>query len=242
MRLDLLAVGAHPDDVELFCGGTLIAMASRGYRTGVLSLTAGELGTRGTPENRLEEFAAAARLLQAQLHEALDIPDGRVDSSWENKLKVVRAIRTHRPSVVLAPYWEDRHPDHQNASRLLYESVFLAALQKVATDQDPHRIDALAYYPCWHEFQPTFIVDITDHQQRKMDAVMAYLSQFHHAEKKQFGNEETPVSRPEFLEFIINRARHFGSMIGVGYGEAFFTRGPLPVQDPVAFLSKREQP
>jgi len=241
MNLDVLAVGAHPDDAELFCGGTLIGMASRGYQTGVLSLTKGELGTRGTPEVREEEFREAAEILKVQTHDILTIPDGQVDSSWDNKLKVVHELRRTRPSVVLCPYWDDRHPDHQNSSSLVRESTFLAALPKVETDKPPHRVSSLIYYPCWHEFTPTFIVDITDHHQQKVEAILAYKSQFHHPEKVRYGDVETPVSEPKFLERIISRAKHLGSIIGVPFGEGFLVRQPLRMDDPVAFLGRANE-
>ena len=236
MQLDSVAFGAHPDDVEISCAGTLLKLASKGYKIGVISLTHGELGTRGSLEIRAQEFQEAASIMELSAHKMLDIPDGNVAVNWENKLKVIREIRTYQPKIVFVPYWEDRHPDHAHASNLVREAAFLAGLKKIDTDQEAHRPRKVIYYPCWFEFQPSFVVDITECHDRKIKAIEAYRSQFHHPEMSRYGDEQTQISRPEFLEGIITRAKHFGSLIGTAYGEPFRVREPLRLDDPVGFF------
>jgi len=236
MQLDAVAFGAHPDDIELFCGGTLIKLSSQGRKIGVISLTRGELGTRGSPEIRSQEFQEAATLLKLSAHKILDIPDGDVAVNGENKLKIIREIRTYQPTVVFAPYWKDRHPDHENTSNLVREAAFLSGLKKIETDQQAHRPYKVIYYPCWFEFKPSFVVDITECHDQKIKAIQAYRSQFDHPDKSQFGDEETLVSRPEFLERITTRDRYYGSSIGTTFGESFLVREPLRLDDPIGLF------
>jgi len=238
MQLDSVAFGAHPDDIELFCGGTLIKLGSQGRKIGVISLTQGELGTRGSPEIRSQESQKAATLLKVSTHKILDIPDGNVAVNWENKLKIIREIRTYQPAVVFAPYWKDRHPDHENTSNLVREAAFLSGLKKIETDQQAHRPYKVIYYPCWFEFRPSFVVDITECHDQKIKAIQAYRSQFDHPDKSKFGDEETPISRPEFLERITTRDRYYGSSIGTTFGESFLVREPLRLDDPIGLLLK----
>ncbi len=236
MQLDSVAFGAHPDDIELFCGGTVIKLGSQGHKIGVISLTRGELGTRGSPEIRSQEFQEAATLLKLSAHKMLDIPDGDVAVNWENKLKIIREIRTYQPAVVFAPYWKDRHPDHENTSNLVREAAFLSGLKKIETDQEAFRPYKVIYYPCWFEFKPSFVVDITEFHDQKIRAIQAYRSQFDHPDKKKFGNEETFISRPEFLEEITTRDRYYGTSIGTTFGEPFLVREPLRLDDPIGLF------
>src|ERR1039457_1572501 len=172
MPLDLLALAAHRDDVEQTCGGTLLKMAERGYRTGILDLTQGEMGTRGTMEDRARGAAEAARILKVSWRSALDIPDGRVENTWENRLKIVRVLREQRPRVLILPYWEGRHPDHYNASILGYEAAFLSGLAKRAVSPHPaafrqsgdfsaapHPPFKIIYASLYRDVRPTFVVD-----------------------------------------------------------------------------------
>ncbi len=236
MQLDAVAFGAHPDDIELFCGGTLIKLGSQGRKIGVISLTQGELGTRGSPEIRSQEFQEAATVLKVSTHKMLDIPDGDVAVNWENKLKIIREIRTYQPAVVFAPYWKDRHPDHENTSNLVREAAFLSGLKKIETDQQAHRPYKVIYYPCWFEFSPSFVVDTTESHDQKIKAIQAYRSQFDHPDKSKFGDEETLISRPEFLEKITTRDRYYGSSIGTTFGESFLVREPLRLDDPIGLF------
>ena len=233
MQLDAVAFGAHPDDIELFCGGTLIKLGSQGRKIGVISLTQGELGTRGSPEIRSQEFQEAATVLKVFTHKILDIPDGDVAVNWENKLKIIREIRTYQPAVVFAPYWKDRHPDHENTSNLVREAAFLSGLKKIETDQQAHRPYKVIYYPCWFDFKPSFVVNITECHDQKIKAIQAYRSQFDHPDKSEFGDDETLISRPEFLERITTRDRFYGSSIGTTFGEPFLVREPLRLDDPI---------
>src|SRR6202521_2454139 len=177
MNLDILAIAAHRDDVEQTCGGTLLKMAERGHRTGILDLTQGEMGTRGSAEQRAAEAAEAAKILRVSWREALDIPDGRVENNWENRLKVARVIREQRPRVVILPYWKGRHPDHYTASILGYEAAFISGLAKLnsaVSDQPsaignpggdsaaPHRPFHIIYASLYRDVRPTFVVEITD--------------------------------------------------------------------------------
>ena len=241
MQLDAVAFGAHPDDIELFCGGTLIKLGSQGRKIGVISLTQGELGTRGSPEIRSQEFQEAATVLKVSTHKMLDIPDGDVAVNWENKLKIIREIRTYQPAVVFAPYWKDRHPDHENTSNLVREAAFLSGLKKIETDQQAHRPYKVIYYPCWFDFKPSFVVNITECHDQKIKAIQAYRSQFDHPDKSEFGDEETLISRPEFLERITTRDRFYGSSIGTTFGEPFLVREPLRLDDPIGFFDTSEQ-
>jgi bacillithiol biosynthesis deacetylase BshB1 len=236
MELDAVAFGAHADDAELSCGGTLAKLADLGYKTGVVVLTPGEMGTRGDAETRAREFAAAAGILGLALHEMLDMPDGRVEVTWENKLKIVAALRAHRPKIVFAPYWVDRHPDHEQASQLVRHAAYLSGLSKIETGASPFRPHKVIYYQTRFEFTPSFIVDVSETHERKMKAVRTYASQFHSPGQGLPGAEETLIGRPGFLDTIETRARHYGAQIGAKYGEPFLVREAIKVADPVGFF------
>jgi len=238
MNVDILAFGAHADDVELSCGGTLIKLAARGYKTAVITLTQGEMGTRGSAEIRAQEFAKAAVAMGLTAHKMLDIPDGRIEVTWENKLKIIAEIRTFRPRLVFAPYWIDRHPDHENASQLVRASAYLAGLKKIETGQESFRPVKVVFCQSRFEFAPSFVVDITDAHGRKMEAIRAYASQFHRPDQPESApaSGETLIGRPEFLDHIEARDRRFGAQIGAKYGEPFLVREALRVDDPVAFF------
>lgn len=236
MQLDVLAFGAHPDDIELTCAGTIIKLGALGYKTGVIALTQGELGTRGTVELRAQEFEAAGEIMGLSAHKMLDIPDGDIAVTRENKLKVIREIREYKPRIVFAPYWKVRHPDHGHASNLVREAAFFSGLTKIDTGQKAHRPYKVIYYPGRFEFEPSFIVDVSDYHDRKVEAIQAYKSQFHNPEKDKYGDDETNISTPEFLEAIITRSKQYGSYIGVKYGEPFLVREPMQLDDPVKFF------
>ncbi|MFQ5675709.1 MAG: bacillithiol biosynthesis deacetylase BshB1 [bacterium] len=236
MQLDVLAFGAHPDDIELTCAGTVIKLGAMGYKTGVIALTQGELGTRGSPEIRAQEFEDAGRIMALSVHKMLDIPDGNISLNQENKLKVIREIREYQPRIVLAPYWQVRHPDHGHTSDLVREAAFFSGLKKIDTGQPAHRPFKVLYYPGRFEFEPSFIVDVSDYHDQKVQAIQAYQSQFHNPDKNKYGDEETNISTPEFLDAIITRSKQYGSYIGVKYGEPFLVREPMRLDDPVKFF------
>ena len=232
MTLDILAVAAHPDDVELTCGGTLLKMAEKGYQTGILDLTAGEMGTRGTPETRAKEAAEAAKILKVSWRDNLGIPDSDVQPSRENKLKVAQKIRQLRPRTVVIPYWEARHPDHYHASALGYEGCFLAGLKQLPLDGEPYRPFKILYATSFEGMQPTFIVDVTEQYETRRRAILAYGSQFRPVK----GTEKQKVylAIDELDSKMDLLARHYGQMIGVKYGEPFLQRELMAVDDIVA--------
>lgn len=237
MKLDALAFGAHADDVEIGCSGTIIKLGALGHKTGVISLTKGEMATRGTPEIRAEEFNKAAEIMGLSAHKMLDIPDGRIERTWENKTKIIKEIRTYKPKIVFAPYWITRHPDHEQTSILVRECAFLSGLKKIDTGQEPFRPNKVIYYQTRFEFKPSFIVDISDFYPQKMKTILAYKSQFFNLDKaKDKLGEETLISRPDFPERIETRDKQYGIYIGVKYGEPFLIREALKLNNPVDFF------
>src|SRR5213082_55599 len=235
--LDILALAAHRDDVEQTCGGTLLKMAQHGHRTGILDLTKGEMGTRGTAEDRAREAAEAAKILRVSWRNSLNIPDGRVENTWENRLEVARVIREQRPRVVILPYWKGRHPDHYTASVLGYEACFLAGLSKldvshtlsvqqssfsqtIAGESAPHRPFKIIYATLYYDVRPTFVVDITDQFEARFAALMEYKSQF---EDQEEGRGLFPA-REDIRDRIHSMARFYGMMAGVRYAEPFLQK------------------
>ena len=233
--VDIIALGAHPDDAELGCGGTLIKLKKAGYKTAIADLTEGELGSRGTVEQRYEESAGAAEVLQLDFRTNLKIPDGNIEVNQENKLKVIRLIRKTRPKLILAPYHEDRHPDHGHSSQLITESWFYAGVKKILPDLPPHRPYRILYYMAKYEFTPSFVINITDEFDLKFKALASYKSQFFNPDWPQ---EQTFISSKWFMDSVEFRARHFGWMAGVKYGEPFWIRECLALEDPVPIFSR----
>jgi len=232
MKLDLLAIAAHPDDVELTCGGTLIKMARRGYKTGILDLTAGEMGTRGTPETRSKEAAKATKLLGVAWRGTLGVPDSDVQPSRQYKLELAGVIRELRPKTVILPYWQARHPDHYHASTLGYEGCFLAGLKQLPMEGEPHRPFKILYSTSYADVRPTFVVDITKEFEQRRKAILAFGSQFRPAKRAAKSKVFLAIDR---LEDEMNQlARHFGQMIGVKYGEPFLTKELMQIEDVVA--------
>jgi bacillithiol biosynthesis deacetylase BshB1 len=226
--LDILALAAHRDDVEQTCGGTLLKMAQRGYRTGILDLTQGEMGTRGSAEDRAREAAEAAEILCTSWRQGLDIPDGRVENTWENRLKVARVLRAQRPRVVILPYWKGRHPDHYTASVLGYEACFLAGLAKLDVDATkPHRPFKIIYATLYYDVRPTFVVDITEQFEARLESLMAYKTQFSDQEA---GKGIFPA-RDEIRSRIEAMARFYGMLGGVTYAEPFIQKEVGLVED-----------
>lgn len=216
--IDILAIAAHRDDVEQTCGGTLLRMHSLGLRAGILDLTQGESGTRGSAAERARETAEAARILRVEWREALDIPDGRVENNWDNRIKVVRVLRRLRPRVVILPYWQGRHPDHSNSSVLGYEACFLSGLAKVETDgAPPFRPFKILYASLYADVRPSFVVDMTPFVEERFRALMAYRSQY----ADQATGSGLFVPEEEIRERTFSLARHYGLLGGVRYAEPF---------------------
>jgi len=231
MNLDLLAIAAHPDDVELTCGGTLLKMAQLGYATGILDLTAGEMGTRGTPEMRAKEADKAGKLLGVKWRGTLGVPDSDVQPSRQHKLRLASVIRELRPKTVILPYWEARHPDHYHASTLGYEGCFLAGLKQLPIEGEAYRPFKIIYSTAYADVRPTFIVDITAQYERRRRAILAFASQFRPPKGEKKSKVHLAIDR---LEDEMNQlARHYGQMIGVRYGEPFLQKELMRVEDVV---------
>jgi N-acetylglucosamine malate deacetylase 1 len=247
--LDVLAIAAHRDDVEQTCSGTMLKMAQLGQRTGILDLTQGELGTRGSADDRAREAADAAKILGAGWRRALDIPDGRVENTWENRLKVASVIREMRPRVVILPYWKGRHPDHYTCSTLGYEACFLAGLRKlnlsagpssessnveIAGELPPHRPFKIIYATLYYDVRPTFVVDISEQFEKKFASILAYKTQFSDQEA---GKDLFPA-QDEIYARVESMARFYGALGGVKYAEPFLQKEVNLVEDLLAIPVK----
>ncbi len=229
--LDLLAIAAHPDDVEQTCGGTLLRMAEAGYTTGIVDLTAGDMGTRGTPERRIEESKAAAAILRVSHRENLHFPDARLENSLAGRMTLAQRIRELRPRTVILPYWEGRHPDHYRAAELGYEACFLAGLKKIDPYTEPHRPHKIVYSSLYANVTPSFVVDVTPFFTRRMESLLAYRSQYGEASE---GGSLFPDEN-EIRERLAAVARFYGNLIGVKYGEPFVVKETFRIDDIVAF-------
>ncbi len=227
MDIDLLAIAAHPDDVEQTCGGTLLRAAEAGYRTGILDLTAGDMGTRGTPEIRLAEAEKAAQCLKAGWRSNLRLPDARLENTLAARMTLAVKLREIKPRVVILPYWEGRHPDHYRASEIGYEACFLAGIRKIDSYSEPHRPFKIVYSSMYASVAPTFVVDITAQFEHRMEALLCYRSQYGEAEE---GSGLFPTER-EIRERLAGIARYFGNLIGARYGEPFVVKETMRVDD-----------
>jgi bacillithiol biosynthesis deacetylase BshB1 len=239
-ELDALAVFSHPDDAELSVAGTLLRLKALGYRTGVLDMTRGEMGTRGTPELRAEEAVAAARLMKLDLRLNLGQPDGHIWLTEEARTAVVRVLRAHKPKVLLTTHWDDPHPDHANTCRIVREAARLATMARYDAEgsegnQPPLPMPAIMHSLFSRHVVPSFIVDVSDFVDEKMAAIRAHASQFYRAESKE---PITRISEAGYVEQIEYRMRYFGALIGVAAGEPFYVREALNVDDPLALLTR----
>ncbi len=239
LKTDILFFGSHPDDIELSCGGTILKYSSSGIGIRIIDLTLGELGTRGTVKLRQKEAAMAAKILGALSRENLRIQDGNIENSTVNRFKILRVIRKYKPEVIFLPYPSDRHPDHINASILIRESSFYSGLEKITTKlngvkQGHHRPEKLIYYMQTYPFEPSFIIDISETFEKKMQSINCYGSQFYN---KNFKGTETFISDKKYLEFIEARAVFYGFQIGAKYGEPFYSEEKLKI-NPLNLLDK----
>jgi len=233
MELDILIFAAHPDDAELGMGGTIAKLAAEGKSVGVIDFTEAELSSNGTVESRREETEEATKVLSIAYRKNLKVPDGKVKVNDEIVHSVISIIRKHQPKIIFAPYFNDRHPDHIGASKIVKEAVFFSGLKKIETEysgkqQSPHRPEKLYYYMQTYEFVPSFIVDISDHFETKMKAVKAYKSQFYNPDEK---GELTFISDPKFIKYLEARARYFGFQIRKEYGEPFFSEEAIELKN-----------
>ncbi|MEY4824187.1 MAG: bacillithiol biosynthesis deacetylase BshB1 [Bacteroidota bacterium] len=225
MKLDILAFGVHPDDVELGCAGTIMAAIDQGKKVGIVDLTRGELGTRGTPTTRTQEAEAAAKIMGVDVRENLDMADGFFTNDEAHQRKIIALIRKYQPDIILANAPEDRHPDHGRSAKLVSDAAFLSGLRKVETmhegiTQNAWRPAYTFHYIQDRFIQPSFVIDITAYMERKMEAVLAYGTQFTNADTSE---PQTYISSPQFLETVKARALMLGKRIGVGYAEGYIT-------------------
>ncbi len=225
--LDILAIAAHPDDVEQTCGGTLLRTAETGHRTGILDLTAGDMGSRGTPDLRIQESKAAAEHLLVGWRQNLRWPDARLENTVSARMTLAGVIRRLRPRVVILPYWTGRHPDHYRASELGYEACFLAGLRRLEEDVPPHRPFKILYSSLYANVTPSFVVDISRQFDRRMAALLSYASQYGDGETA----SELFPSHTEVSERLAAVARFYGNLIGVKYGEPFVIKESMRVDD-----------
>ncbi len=237
VELDALGVFSHPDDAELSAAGTLLKLKSLGYRTGVLDMTRGEMGTRGTIEGRAEEAQEAARILKLDARLNLEQPDGHVWLTEEARRAMVRVIRRHKPKVILTSHWDDPHPDHAATAHIVREAARLASMRRYDEEfgLDSVAVPALAHVVFSRLVPPSFIVDVSDFLDEKMRSIRAHASQFYRADTQE---PETRISDKNFLQQIEWRMRYYGSLIGVAAGEAFYVREALNIEDPVLLLTR----
>jgi bacillithiol biosynthesis deacetylase BshB1 len=231
MKLDLLAIAPHPDDVELTCGGTMLKMAQTGYSTGILDLTRGETGTRGTPATRLKEAERAGRLLGAKVRRNLGLPDAHLRVCDEFKAAIAEIIREFEPNTVILPYWQGRHPDHYTAATLGYEACFVAGLKNYSLPGEAFRPFKIIYAAAYADVRPTFAVDITKQYDGRRRAILAYASQFNPPKKDRRSKVALPLDELEAR--MSDTARHYGRMIGVKYAEGFVIKEVMQADDVV---------
>jgi N-acetylglucosamine malate deacetylase 1 len=236
MKLDILAIGVHPDDVELGCSGTIINEVATGKKVGIVDMTQGELGTRGTIDTRYQEAAAAAIIMGVQVRENLKMRDGFFENNEENKLKLIAAIRKYQPDVVLANVLHDRHPDHGRAGNMIAECCFLAGLSKIETKDENGKSQVrwrpayvLHYIQDWYH-EPDLLIDISDSFEQRMKAIQAYTTQFHSG-RSNSNEPQTYISTPDFLDSVIARARMLGKKIGVKYAEGFISEKKIGIRN-----------
>jgi bacillithiol biosynthesis deacetylase BshB1 len=235
--VDLLFISAHPDDTELGCGATIVKSVKSGLRVGLVDLTRGEMGTRGTPQTRKREAQASARILGALFRESLDFQDGGVKTGREQELELIDVIRRARPRLVFTSWPDDRHPDHTRTGEIVTSASFYAGLKSLKSEFPAHRPQTVIYYIQNYMNAPSFVVDCTAAWKTKMRAIAAFKSQFHDPKSKE---PQTFISRPEFLDLIEARGVHFGALIGARYGEAFITKQPPRVDDLMSAYGGRE--
>jgi bacillithiol biosynthesis deacetylase BshB1 len=226
--VDILTIAAHPDDVELTCAGALLRMADRGYSVGILDLTQGEMGTRGTPETRAREAEAAARVIGARWRESMNLGDARLTASIENRFAVAERVRAAKPRTVILPYWEGRHPDHYTAAVLGYEACYAAGLKQLPIAGEAYRPKKILYAAMYAEVRPSFSVDISAVFQRKLEAILCFASQFS-GDMKEI--TELYPAWGRLIDQITTQCKYYGHLIGVEYAEPFVVKELLAIED-----------
>ena len=232
MLVDVLAFSPHPDDADMGCGGLLLKLKSMGYTTGIIDLTEAELSSNGDPDTRKKETLNASKILKLDVRKNLKISDGAVANNGENRLKIIEIIRKYKPSLAVIPYEKDRHPDHENSSKLLKDAIFISGLKNFKTDSQFHKPKIVISYMLNYQFNHSFIVDISDYYIQKMEAFTAYESQF----LGEGGGQQTYINSRYFYDFITSRNKYYGLKINVEYGEPFFIDTDIKIDDPVKFF------
>lgn len=237
-EIDIVAFGAHPDDIELGCGGSLISFVKKGYTVAMVDLTEGEMGTRGSVPERRKEAQAAADIIGARVRHNLAIADAGITNTPVHRRQIIEIIRCYRPQIILAPYPNDRHPDHVNASHLISDAAFYAGVARVDADiEGAYRPQRVVYYMMTYEFEPSFMVDISKVFEQKMKAIQAHESQFYNPA---YSGKETFIASKEYLQAIRYRAGHFGWKAGCQYAEPFWVREPIALDDPLPILIRNK--
>lgn len=232
MFVDVLAFSPHPDDADMGCGGLLLKLKSIGYTTGIIDVTEAELSSNGDPDTRKKETLNASKILKLDVRENLKISDGAVANNLENRLKIIEIIRKYKPSLAVIPYEKDRHPDHENSSKLLKDAIFISGLKNFKTDIEFHKPKIVISYMLNYQFNHSFIVDISDYYIQKMEAFAAYESQF----DRGGGGQSTYINSRYFYDFITSRNKYYGLKINVEYGEPFFIDSDIKIDNPVKFF------
>lgn len=230
MAVDVLAIGAHPDDIEMIVGGTVAKLVARGKSVAILDMTRGEMGSRGTPDTRRQEAEAAARVLGVKERITLDLGDSRVEDNADSRAQVIAVIRRLRPTIVMGHYWDDLHPDHVATGRILRSVMYPSGFAKYPAEGVPYRPNEYLFFMAHTPFEPSFIVDVSAHFEKKIEAVRCYGSQLH---KEGSDEPATLIAQPGFLHRLEGRARYFGSLIDCEFGEPFLVTRPVPMTDPV---------
>jgi len=233
IRIDALAFSPHPDDAEMGCGGLLLKLKDKGYRTGIIDLTRAELSTNGNLKTREEEIKEASKILGLDIRENLELEDANIKNDYDSRLKVISAIRKYRPGLALIPFWRDRHPDHENSYKLLKDAIFISGLKKFKTGLDSYRPDVVINYMLHYEFKPSFIVDISQYYNKKFSAVAAYKSQFYSDVAKKV---MTHIASKYFFDIINSRHQCSGLKIRSEYGEPYYIESDIKIDDPLEFF------
>jgi bacillithiol biosynthesis deacetylase BshB1 len=233
IRIDALAFSPHPDDAEMGCGGLLLKLKDKGYRTGIIDLTRAELSTNGNLKTREEEIKEASKILGLDIRENLGLEDANIKNDYDSRLKVISAIRKYRPGLALIPFWRDRHPDHENSYKLLKDAIFISGLKKFKTGLDSYRPDVVINYMLHYEFKPSFIVDISQYYNKKFSAVAAYKSQFYSDVAKKV---MTHIASKYFFDIINSRHQFSGIKIRSEYGEPYYIESDIRIDDPLEFF------
>jgi len=235
MKLDYLVFGAHPDDVELFCGGTICKISTSGKSIGIVDLTRGEKGSRGTPEEREKEAEKSAKVLGVKIRENLHIPDTELVNNRENQLKIIKVLRQYKPEIIIIPYRKARHPDHKDAHYLINDAVYYSGLLNIKTENSPYRPRTTICYLNNFEVIPSFIIDISNEFTKKIEALKTYKTQFFNLDYKGY---QTLISSGKFFEFVETKAKFYGFMISKDYGEPFIVDTPFELKEIDNFLKQ----